>query len=310
MRSSKNSFKHSDLQVPFDSTWTLKDSLIVGNKKDTTWIKTAEKLFRNVDEINRAYLADSGGNKKISRKAVFARKFRWFNSIYRFSEVIDKTMLYGYPVKDFLNSEELNYFYSPESITSEKLKGSDSLKYRALADTLKKKTDIWSERCLISEWIGEFSNLTAGKGVPDLSKEKLKSREEEFARIAKKYDKNSDSLWNAGVILRDMIGEKNAREFQIEADTAINISIRRALVNFKDYSVRIVMPGKVIGTNGFIDKTDQLLWPVKSDFFQTEPYEMWAESKTVNTWAWVVTGIFLVFVITGLVIRLFRKKEV
>ena len=154
MRSSKNSFKHSDLQVPFDSTWTLKDSLIVGNKKDTTWIKTAEKLFRNVDEINRAYLADSGGNKKISRKAVFARKFRWFNSIYRFSEVIDKTMLYGYPVKDFLNSEELNYFYSPESITSEKLKGSDSLKYRALADTLKKKTDIWSERCLISEWIG------------------------------------------------------------------------------------------------------------------------------------------------------------
>ena len=69
------------------------------------------------------------------------------------------------------------------------------------------------------------------------------------------------------------------------------------------------MPGKVIGTNGFIDKTEVLLWPVKSEYFMTEQYEMWAESKVINTWAWVVTGAFILFVITGLFIRLFRKKK-
>jgi hypothetical protein len=67
------------------------------------------------------------------------------------------------------------------------------------------------------------------------------------------------------------------------------------------------MPGKVTGTNGFIDKTDQLLWPVKSDFFLTENYEMWAESKVINKWAWIVTGVFILFVLTGLLIRIFRK---
>ncbi len=42
------------------------------------------------------------------------------------------------------------------------------------------------------------------------------------------------------------------------------------------------MPGKLIGTNGFIDSSQVLLWPVKSDYFITEQYEMWAESKIPN----------------------------
>jgi hypothetical protein len=67
------------------------------------------------------------------------------------------------------------------------------------------------------------------------------------------------------------------------------------------------MPGKLIGTNGFPDSSHVLVWPVKSDFFFTEPYLMWAESKTTNMWAWIVTGLFLLFVVTGLIIRRIRK---
>ena len=67
------------------------------------------------------------------------------------------------------------------------------------------------------------------------------------------------------------------------------------------------MPGKLTGTNGFIDSTRNLLWPVKSDFFLTEQYEMWAESKTTNVWAWIVSGLFLVFVFTGIIIK--RKSR-
>ena len=55
------------------------------------------------------------------------------------------------------------------------------------------------------------------------------------------------------------------------------------------------MPGNLTGTNGFIDSSRILLWPVKSDFFLTQKYEMWAESKVPNTWAWVVSGLFVVF---------------
>jgi hypothetical protein len=309
MRNKKNNFKLTDLQVPFDSTWTIKDTIIIGTKKDTTWIKTAEKLFKNVNDITQTYQADSGANKNISRMAKFERRFRWFNTEYKFSELIDRVMTEGYPVSGFLNQEELNYFYSPESMNSEKLKSADSLKYKGLADSVKCKTDEWSGRSFVSEWICEFSKLTSGKGGSDLTKESLKSREKEILRIFKKYDNKFDSIWATGKIPREIIGERNATSFKIEADSAMEKVLRKFFVKFNDYSVKIVMPGKVIGTNGFIDETEQLLWPVKSDYFMTEPYEMWAESKVVNTWAWIVTGIFMIFVMTGLLIKLFRNSK-
>jgi hypothetical protein len=50
-----------------------------------------------------------------------------------------------------------------------------------------------------------------------------------------------------------------------------------------------------------------LLWPIKSDYFLSEPYEMWAESKIPNTWAWIVSGLFLAFVVTGVIVRVIKK---
>lgn len=310
MRNDKNKFELSDLQVPFDSTWVIKDTVIIDEKRDTTWIKTAEKLFRNADEINKSYLADKGANREISRKAGFAKKFRWFNTEYRYCELINKKLSYGYPVKDFMNQEELTYFFSPEIINSDNLIGKDSLKYKALENEVSKKVENWTIKSIVSEWIGEFSGLTQGKTGPEMTRDSLKAREDAFVELFKFYeekDNKFDSLWTNGIILSKFIGESNAVKYKTEADTALAIVTRNAFMNFKEYSVRIIMPGKMIGTNGFIDKTEVLLWPVKSDYFLTEPYEMWAESKVVNTWAWVVTGAFILFVIIGLIIRIFRK---
>jgi hypothetical protein len=309
MRNNENKFELSSRQVPFDSTWAVKDTCEISDKGDTTWVKTAEKYFINAEEINKSYLADKGANKDISRKARFEKKFKWFNTLYRFSERVEKKLSNGYPVKDFLNPEELAYFYSPESVTSEKLGGKDSLKYKALNEAIGIKTETWLLKSMISEWIYEFSRLTSEKAGNDMTREALKAREDEFVKIAGGIDEKFDSLWTNGIILRKFIGENNAITYKTEADTALEVVTRNLFVNFKDYSVRIVMPGTIIGTNGFIDETDILLWPVKSDYFMTEEYEMWAESKVVNTWAWVVTGIFILFVITGLFVRLFGKRK-
>jgi hypothetical protein len=303
----KKRFKISDIQVPLDSTWTVRDSVEVDNKGDSIWIKTAEKQFKNVNELNMAYKRDSGSNKSFSRQAVFTKRFKWFNTEFRFSERIDKQLSFGYPVKDFLNSDELLYFYSPENLKHDKETGPDSLKFRALGDSVKHKTDLWSTKNIVSEWIGAFSSLTAGNADKDLSRESLKKREDEFIKIFEANDKKFDSLWSKGIILKKLIGEENALKYKTEADSALGSVTKYFFIDFKDYSVRIVMPGKLIGTNGFIDSSHILLWPVKSDYFMSEPYEMWAESKIPNTWAWIVSGLFIVFVVTGLIVRLIKK---
>ena len=160
---------------------------------------------------------------------------------------------------------------------------------------------------MVSEWIGEFSRLTDGRASGEMTRGSLKARENEFVKIFEANEKKFDSIWAKGIILKELIGDTNSVRFRTEADTALAKAGRRGFIKFNSYSVRIVMPGKVIGTNGFIDKKEGLLWPVKSDYFMTEPYVMWAESKTSNTWAWIVSGIFLLFVTAGLIFRIVRR---
>lgn len=307
MKNSKNNFSVKSVQIPFDSTWTIRDSLEISKKGDTTWVKRADKLFASVDEINMTYKKDTGANRAVVRYAEFRKKFRWFNTDYVFNETIDRNLKFGYPVTDFLNKEELNYFYSPGKLNEQKRNGPDSLKYKALADTVNKKTDLWTKKSLISEWIGEFTSLTPDKTEKELSSESLKSRENEFVKSMDRYSDKFDSLWEHGIILKDFFGETAASKYRTQADSAMAMAIRKAMISFKDYSVRIVMPGKLTGTNGFVDSSHLLIWPVESNYFFTEPYRMWAESKTTNMWAWIVTGFFLAFVAAGLIFRKTRK---
>jgi hypothetical protein len=307
MVSHQKNFKNWKSKVPFDNTWAVHDSISINQKGDSTWYKTAVKLFRNADEINLSYKADTGINKDISRQAGFTKTFKWFNTEYRFSEKIDQRLKSGYPVGDFLNKEELLSFYSPESLKAEKERGPDSLMYKALADSVKAKTDLWSTTCVVSEWISAFSKLTEGKTDSDMTARALKSREKEFVRIVNENNSRFDSLWTDGAILRQFVGEANAARYKSEADTAMDRTLKSYFFDFNDYSVRIVMPGKLIGTNGFIDSSRMLLWPVKSDYFLTVPYEMWAESKTTNSWAWILSGLFVVFVLAGTIIRIIKK---
>jgi hypothetical protein len=303
IRYSNKGLKKSDIQVPFDNTWTVTDSLEVGVKGDSTWIRRAEKLFKNDNEINSGYKNDSSTNGKIPREAHFSKRFKWFNTEYRFSEIIGKQIVNGYSVTDFLNEEELKYFYSPDYIIYNMENGADSLKYKVLSDSLNKKTDHWAIKNIASLWIKEFSRLTAGKSEPGLSVMSLNANLDHMVKIIEKTDMKFDSLWEKGVLLKEFIGEKDAVKFKTEGDSALDLAFKRYLFDFISYSERIVMPGKLMGTNGYIDSTRNLLWPVKSDFFVTDNYEMWAESKTPNIWAWVVSGFFLVFVFAGIILK-------
>jgi hypothetical protein len=307
MKNTENKFNIHKIQVPFDSTWIVKDSLEFNKKGDTTWVKRAEKLYHNFDEINMSYRSDSGCNKTVSRRSEFIKRFRWFNTEYRFAEIIEREFKHGYPVSDFLNKEELQYFYSPNTVMDKLVNSPDSLKYKAIKDTISSKTDRWTYKSAMAEWIGDFSTLTGDKATGDMTFDALKAREDELVKISMENSNHFDSLWSNGIILKEFIGESNAIKYKTEADSAITLVSKKLFVDFHGYSVRIIMPGKLIGTNGLMDSTNVLLWPVKSEYFLTRPYEMWAESKEPNKWAWIVSGIFLLFVLAGIIFKSIKK---
>lgn len=307
MRNSKNEFGVSSLQVPIDSTWTISDSLEIGKKGDTTWVRRAEKLFRNIGEINLAYKNDSGYNRSLKRHVDFEKKFRWFNTEYRFSEKIDKKLSNGYPPDKFFTDEELLWYYSPVELHTERLEGADSTKFKALEDSIKTKEELWLVKCFISEWIVDFADLTGRSGKGKLSEDTLRVRENDFFDLIKRTESDSDSLWASGYMLRELIGDSLATIYFAEADSAINLVTEKIFGDFKDYKVRIAMPGKLTGSNGYPDSSRVVLWPVRSEFFLSEPYEMWAVSRVSHPWAWIVSALFVLFVIAGYIVK--KRKE-
>ncbi|MCU0455011.1 MAG: hypothetical protein MUE74_01820 [Bacteroidales bacterium] len=307
MRNIQDNFEIRDVQVPYDSTWTVRDSIATDGGEDTLWFRMAEKTFRTAEELNQTYISDSSGNREARRRTEFKKSFKWFNTGYRFAEILERRLEHGYPLSEYLDSEELKWFFTPDNISDELKNGPDSLKYRAMDDTIQKKTDKWIMRCLASEWSAEFVRLTEGKAGPELSQESLKSRENELISLIERSGRDLDSLWNNGIIQNEFLGMEYGQKFRTEADSAAGTVAEKLFFNFDDYSLRIIMPGELTGSNGFADSAGVMQWRVRSDFFITEPYVMWAESKTPNKWAWIVTGIFVLFVLTGIMFRSLRR---
>ena len=176
-----------------------------------------------------------------------------------------------------------------------------------MSDSTNYKTDKWATRSIISTWIDQLGKQTEGKGAEKMISG-LKSDETRIARLLdEKYVEKFDSLWENGIILKELVGEDNAVRYRVEADSAIKIATESFFIDFKEYSVRTVMPGKLTATNGYIDSSNILLWPVKSDFFLTQQYEMWAESKDPNIWAWIVSGFFVMFVLAGVTLKAIKR---
>jgi hypothetical protein len=104
-----------------------------------------------------------------------------------------------------------------------------------------------------------------------------------------------------------ILGEKICSRFSPELDTAQNVVMERLnpSIFFEDYTLQIVMPAKVIKTNGYLISGGELAWPVTGDHFLTSDYIMFAEARIINYWAIILTLIFL----SGLILLIVQFRN-
>ena len=284
MKNSEEKFEPGKYRVPVDSTWQTQIDIEVNEKGDTSWILTAEKHFGNVDEINEEYINDKGSNQDLERKAYFSWSFKWFTTVFRYSETIDKFMTVTCPTSDFLSDEELKFFYLPGNVKAELKNGSDSLKYKVLSDTIDTKSEVWMWTSFVRQWIEIFYDLFGDH--PDLSidKEEMLSKEsgfiqqlidneesekeedEETLRLLEEdeealqffeKEKNKEDADDIELIITSVLGKKFYSTFKTEIDSAGSIleTMIEPLFSSENYDMEIRMPGKIIVSNGYA-KTD------------------------------------------------------
>lgn len=345
MKNSEEDFDPGKYRVPVDSTWNIEITSEINENNDTTWILTAEKHFASVDEINDEYTNDLGSNKYLNRSAQFSKSFKWFTTVFRYSETVEKIMTVHCPVTDFLSDEELKFFYLPDKVQNELTAGSDSLQYKALSDTIDTKSEVWLWTGFVRQWIEIFYNVV--EDHPDLSirKEEMHSKEPDIVKVIIAFEESEEAeegeiindleedeeviqsiekelekeeeLDDIQIIVESVLGKEFYATFKTEIDSSISIleTMTDPYFSAENYDMEIRMPGRIMSSNGYADTELEsnggggILWTVQGDYFLLEQYEMWVESKISNVWAWIVTGVFVLFVITGLIVRSRKEKS-
>jgi hypothetical protein len=66
---------------------------------------------------------------------------------------------------------------------------------------------------------------------------------------------------------------------------------------------KLSMPGKIIETNAPFLANDTLTWKVNSDRFSFNDYVLAAESRKVNYWAFIVTGLLVFAAAASFMVR-------
>jgi len=292
----EDEFNLDDMQVPVDSTWILDKTLEISEKGDSLWTVTAEKYFASVAELNESYDKHTGTNEKMNRWSVFKKKFRWFNTVHYFSENVEKA-IEGYPPEEFLSKEELHLFYMPEKLFNDLRYGEDSIKYQAMFDTLELRKEYLLGRGLVKAAIQELDTLIKTSGDNSIDIARIWEREKELGQIILEEDLEDaiDSLYGKGFYdINQVIIDSAMHMLENKFDVAMDAHA---------YLIQTKMPGEIIGTNGYIDTDGGILWEVNGDIILSKDYTMWAESTTTNKWSWIVTIVFLLFVVIGFIVR-------
>jgi len=304
MSNTENKFSEPQLRVPIDSTWAFVDSISVSEKGDTTWYRSAEKLFINADAINQAYLSDSGANRDVARTAFFERKFKWFTTTYYFSETIRKSLTHAYPPEDFLSPEEIDYMKLPRKVKTDLLNGADSSKYRALRDTLDGKSEVWFSRSVVSEWIEIAGALCKASGKDSLTTEILRAHEDDFFKQlgdSAEFGEACDAVLGAGVY----------EAFKTELDSAKAVAEEKFDLSFSfaEYTMQVVMPSEIISANGFRERDGRISWPVSGELFLNSDYIMYAQSRSINYWAIIITALLAVILPFDIALHVRKWKK-
>ncbi len=297
----------ASLQSPFplhwDRTWDTTRA-VVGTESDSVKIVLTKK-FNSFDELANEY-RDSGDKAHFGVRVNVERKFRWFFSYYDYHESYGKfsrdTLV---APETFLTSDEMTrYTYGDTS--------------KALAD----KVEAWHNRNLFEIVFG--TARAAAAALPDSSTilaamdshkdafyhslfENVNGIPEIVGKDGKIIEAGLDSLVQlAGRVMMIRISPALRTAFGEGVRAAFQHSFSPDSKVGWTFTNIVSLPGTIVQTNAGQVKRGEAIWKLDTDRLSFIDYEMHAESRVLNMWAIVATGLVLL----GLVAALVRARRI
>ena len=283
------SIPHSAFPIPVDPSWT------------TEWKKTgkdspkyeyiARKHFATPEQLSSEY-STRPDTSLLKIRVDVKKRFEWFYTYIKYEEIYDlDNPFHKIPISDFLSEEEI-----------------DSYRRGVDDDSIKARVDKWFMRNIFEDYFADAVKSLEKKNDPSLPASLLIEKKELLYNVTMNDSgpQNVDDLLR---ILEKIMNTKAVNSLRDEFDKLwqdTEAKLSRLSDADGSYTNSVELPGLILDTNSDKIEGSRISWKFASDQLRIGEYMMKAESRVTNVWAFIITGILVVFIIFLIVLKLHR----
>jgi hypothetical protein len=286
-----------DLPYPIDSTW------VTSAGKDTSgennYILTYSKSFGSADELNDILDSDTSWRRQLNRSVTITKRFGFFYSYIRFTEKFSG-------INPFNALNYTDYFTEEEALLLKHMPQTGETPDSVLLKQAEEKADDFLSRSVVAELGQILKNGIRKLDVPGLDESCVDLFHDSIAKQVERWDLEEPEKFID--LLQTWTGNEHLEALH-RVSPPLFTEFRKKIILFdhlimmETYPEIVEMPGLITGTNSISLKGNQVSWDVEALTLLFGDTEFYVESRVINNWAFVVTGIILLLLAGVLVIR-------
>lgn len=270
-------------------TWKNKNQGKSRQVEATVWRK-----YNSVAEMAENFrLKKSDDWSAIKPKYEFNKKFRWFYTYYTYKEIYPKLKtLDKVPFEKYMTREEAEFWFTGRP---DLLKGMNGVEIREYIGNLENKYNLWFASNL---WIVEYDELL--KNYTQLTDKTIsitrleQARDSVFEKYSPTVESNNPELDMPGSLNKyfntdvfSQLWEKPDGAMKKFEDNSYNLEFLKYFG--RSFNYKLLMPGKIIQPDNAILHGDTLIWKLDAYRMVYNDYEIGAQSRKTNIWAFVLS---------------------
>lgn len=254
----------------------------------------AKRDFKSVGEMSELTPLFFG-DRKIESTCEYEKSFKWFYTDHKFTETFKSIAdAYKVPLTKYVNEEEASYWFTGEPNIFEGLSG---LEMKNAMDDIETRIMKWAIDNEFSEIFSIIEDNYSAVVNPPMSLREFSTRKDSFINyaITSKYDVFSSDDNTYKVI--DTYFNTTAYSAIFKIDTIYDryCKIFGTLIESPEIKYILTMPG--LEAKEFKLNSERLL---------PKDYVISAKSRTINVWAFVISGLIIAIAIISTIA--YRRK--
>lgn len=272
--------------VPVDKSWKIERTKAKDDSTQTVY--TATKDFGNVNDINNEYK----NKEKIGLHVNLDKKFRWFYTYYDYEEVYQSYFPFKkIPIRNFLTPQEYELYLKDDTTKA-----------------FKKRLDKYAEENYFEYFFQELLNLVRNNKTADLTPDLIISKKEKIKENINEHGDKTDLMQ----YLEKVLGTKSVWKLKNGIDEIVKTIMDRmdqySTAN-GSYKNEVAMPGIILNTNAKTVEGNKVIWEFDENRFCYEDFTMTVQSRAVNVWTFIVSGVVVFAVVILLILPKLKKKQ-